>query len=256
MLVAAHKRAEVPHDGFYLPVHCGHALAPVDLGFQPDDEGANISARNGEYSELTAVYWAWRNLDADVIGLSHYRRYFRGSEAGPAATRILSEDEAGAALAGVDVVLARPRNYLVETLESHYAHAHHSSDLQALRTAVRQVSPEVSPALEAVLAGRRLSQFHMFLMRRGEFDRYCRWLFAVLDEAGQHIDLAGRTDYQRRALGFLGERLLNVWVQHRGLRVRHLPITTTEREPRLRKAARLMHRRLRGPDRAHTRTRG
>lgn len=255
MLVAAHKAADVPHDRFYLPIHCGHALDPIELGFQPDDDGPNISARNREYSELTALYWAWRNLDADTIGLSHYRRYFRGRAPGPAGVRILSADEAGAALAEADIVLARPRNYLIETLESHYLHAHHSSDLDALRAAVRHISPEVNPALESVLGSRSLSQFHMFLMGRDEFDRYCQWLFAVLEETGRRLDLTDRTGYQRRALGFLGERLLNVWTVHRGLSIAYLPIVTTEREPKATKAWRLVRRKFRGPDGAHARER-
>lgn len=255
MLVAAHTLAEVPRDDFYLPIHCGHALDPSDLGMQPDDEGDNISDLNPEYSELTALYWAWRNLpsSAVAIGLSHYRRYFRGTQPGPSGARILSAPEATAALDGVDIVLAKPRHYLVETIGSHYANAHHSSDLAALRAAVAAVSPEVGPSLEAFLSQRRMAQFHMFLMRRDDLDRYCTWLFAVLAETGRRIDLADRTPYQRRALGFLGERLLNVWVTHCNLTIRHLPVATTEREPRLAKALNLARRRLHGPNSAHDR---
>lgn len=255
MLVAAHRASDVPHDRFYLPIHCGHALNPIDLGFQPDDDGESISERNREYSELTALYWAWKNLRAETIGLSHYRRYFRGTLPGPGGTRILSGGEAQAALDGVDIVLARPRNYLVETLESHYANAHYASDLDALRAAVQRVSPETSPAVESVLGGRRLSQFQMFLMRREELDQYCGWLFAVLEDAERHIDPAGRTSYQRRAPGFLGERLLNVWVTHRKLTVRYLPVVTSEREAKLTKALRLLRRKVQGADRAHGRER-
>ena len=93
MLVACHKAAEVPCDDFYLPVHVGHARNPVDLGFQPDDNGPNISHLNHRYCELTAVYWAWKNLDADVVGLSHYRRYFAGDSPGPSGSKILGQAE-------------------------------------------------------------------------------------------------------------------------------------------------------------------
>ena len=77
ILVASHKKAEMPEDGIYLPVHVGRALHPDrEFGYQSDAEGDNISIKNPYYCELTALYWAWKNLKADYVGLAHYRRHF------------------------------------------------------------------------------------------------------------------------------------------------------------------------------------
>lgn len=40
-----------------------------------DNEGDNISGKNPDYCELTAQYWAWKNIDCDYYGFFHYRRY-------------------------------------------------------------------------------------------------------------------------------------------------------------------------------------
>ena len=74
ILVAAHKKYWMPEDACYLPLQVGRAGKP-DIGFVGDDTGDSISQKNGNYCELTGVYWAWKNLPADVIGLVHYRRY-------------------------------------------------------------------------------------------------------------------------------------------------------------------------------------
>lgn len=77
ILIAAHKPFDPPALEGYLPVQVGAALAQKDLGFQRDDEGENISVKNPQYCELTAQYWAWKNLAGPrVMGLVHYRRYF------------------------------------------------------------------------------------------------------------------------------------------------------------------------------------
>lgn len=244
MLVATHKPADVPVDGFYLPVHVGHALNPVDLGYQPDDAGDNISARNGSYCELTAVYWAWKNLDAEVVGLSHYRRYFRGSQPGPNGKGILSASQADALLHSADIVLSKPRNYYIETIESHYHNAHHGSDLEALKRAVGDVSPQFLPAFNRVFQGRKLSLYNMFLMRRDLFDEYATWLFAILEATEMAIgEDVNRTAYQGRTYGYLGERLLNVFTTARPqLRVTHAPVVNTDGEPKVSKAINLVRR--------------
>ena len=65
----------MPKDEMYLPVHVG-AEGKDDIGYQKDNTRDNISVKNPFFCELTGLYWAWKNLDADYIGLAHYRRHF------------------------------------------------------------------------------------------------------------------------------------------------------------------------------------
>ena len=68
ILVCCHKPGKWLSDDVYMPIHCGKAISNVDLGIQGDDTGDNISAKNPYYCELTAIYWAWKNLqDIDYL---------------------------------------------------------------------------------------------------------------------------------------------------------------------------------------------
>lgn len=76
ILIATHKEAEFPQNEIFLPIQVGKKNAKVKINIQGDDEGENISEKNPQYCELTAIYWAWKNLkEYEYIGLFHYRRY-------------------------------------------------------------------------------------------------------------------------------------------------------------------------------------
>ena len=77
VLVAVHKPYRMPKDSAYLPIHVGYKKKK-NIGFIGDHTGDNISEKNPNFCELTAYYWAWKNLDAEYVGLVHYRRHFRG----------------------------------------------------------------------------------------------------------------------------------------------------------------------------------
>lgn len=248
MMVATHKRAPMPSDPLYLPVHVGHHGSSADFGYQPDDEGENISSLNPSYCELTALYWAWKNLPGVDLGLSHYRRYFAGGVAGPHESKVLGRDEAAEVLSSHDIMLGRPRNYLIETIEKHYRNGHHGEDLDVLRRVVADHSPEILPAYDRVFGGTSLSLYNMFLARRDVVEAYASWVFPILDDVRSQIDNESRTAYQQRTFGYLGERLLNVWVHgHAGqLSVTYRRIVNSEGEPKLKKAVGFMRRKISG----------
>ena len=77
IFICSHKKVELPQHEYFLPVQAGAALHEKIQGYQPDDEGENISSKNPHFCELTCHYWAWKNLkNVDIVGLNHYRRYF------------------------------------------------------------------------------------------------------------------------------------------------------------------------------------
>ena len=101
-MVATHKKYWMPEDEVYLPLHVG-AEGKADLGYTKDNTGDNISVKNPNYCELTGMYWAWKNLNCEYIGLCHYRRYF----ANVPASNNLSDKQKAVFSAVYDVSFAR-----------------------------------------------------------------------------------------------------------------------------------------------------
>ena len=210
LLVAAHKPYWMPADQLYLPVQVNAAKAQNCIeGFQRDDEGDNISRKNARYCELTALWWGWRNLECDSLGLVHYRRHF----AGAGERGVLTSDEAESLLAKAPVVVPKARNYMIESAASHYTHTHDASHLDVLRASVQAVSPKRIEFYDKTLASTRVHMFNMLLMRRDVLDPYCQWLFDVLSVVEDRIDFSGMTAFEERCVGRLGEFLLDVWLR-------------------------------------------
>ena len=126
------------------------------------------------------------------------------------------------------LILPRPEPLRQRAWEEFCLYSGSERDLVLTRMAVAAVSGDMLPAFDTVMASRQLYLYNMLVAPAAEFDAYCRWLFAVLTQVEQGVDMTDYTPYQQRLYGFLGERLLNVWVTHRRLRVCPLPVKNTD----------------------------
>ena len=213
IIVATHKKYWMPDDPMYLPVHVG-AAGKEDLGYQRDDEGENISDKNANYCELTGLYWAWKNVNADYIGLAHYRRHFsNGKRFGDKKEKVINSDEMEKKLNGMDILLPMPRNYWIETNYSQYAHAHHAIDLDMTRDILKEKYPQYIAAWDSCMKKTTGHRFNMFVMKKEFFDQYCEWLFDVLFELEKRLDISTYNKNDSRVFGFVSERLLDVWLE-------------------------------------------
>ena len=246
IIVATHKSYWMPSDPMYLPLQVGACGSTKDLGLQKDDTGVNISSKNSNYCELTGLYWAWKNIKADYIGLAHYRRHFsyRGAHGGK-KDRILDTDKARELVQKADIILPTPRNYVIETNYSQYAHAHHAIDLDMTREIIGEKYPEYINAYDISMKSTRGHKFNMFIMRYDRFCEYCSWLFDILFELEKHLDISSYSTNDARVFGFVSEWLLDIWIMTNHYYYLDTPYVFMDKQNWLIKGSRFVGRKIR-----------
>lgn len=247
ILVITHKMYGFPHSAIYHPLFVGGKCGQNSERFLMDNTGEHISEKNPSFCELTGLYWAWKNqffCDSKYVGLVHYRRYFRGNGEKLKDKTILSEKEILNLLKKYDCIVPKKRNYFIESIYSHYKHAHHIRDLDLTKEIIAVDSPEYLSSFEQVMSGKQLHLYNMFIMKKAFFDKYCEWLFDVLFKLEKQINISNYDNYQKRVFGFIAERLFNVWVLHHQLKIKEISVMNLDGENFIRKAINLVIRKL------------
>lgn len=246
IIVATHKKYWMPSDSMYLPVHVG-AKGKESIGYQRDDEGDNISEKNANYCELTGLYWAWKNLDAEYIGLAHYRRHFSNrSKLGDKTRRVITKGELEEKLKKTDVLLPTPRNYWIESNYSQYVHAHHAIDLDTTKQILEEKYPEYVKAWDECMKKTSGHRFNMFIMKKDKFNAYCKWMFDVLFELENRLDISSYNKNDSRVFGFVSERLLDIWLQTNNVDYMNTSYIFMEKQNWLKKGFSFLMRKLKG----------
>ncbi len=189
-------------------------ILPIQVGtedkFEPlrDNTKNNISCKNFCYSELTALYWIWKNVQCDVIGLYHYRRVF-----------YVSSKEIYKAIENNQIIVTRPV-YFKTSIKQQYASVHFKEDFHTMLEVLKAKYPEYYVTSQKVFDCNRLYCNNMFIGPQQFLHQYCSWLFDILFEVESRIgDVTQRTLYQQRYLGFLAERLFTLYVMHNKINV-------------------------------------
>ncbi|WP_302177478.1 DUF4422 domain-containing protein [Megamonas funiformis] len=133
-------------------------------------------------------------------------------------------------------------NYYIETVRSQYEHAHNKRDLGEVENIIKEKHPEYIKAFEKVMNSRKLYIYNMFAMKKSLFDEYCAWLFDILFTLENRIDISDYDKYNARVFGFLSERLFNVWLEKKSLKVKTIDVVFLEKINWLKKIYKFMKR--------------
>ena len=226
-----HKEFIAPESSTYIPLHVGHIKysdgtlpeGSEDFGYMGDDTGDNISSKNNLYSELTGLYWMWKNApDCDYLGLVHYRRYFASDDG-----RLLTESDVRNLMKESDILIANHIEY-DRSYEEEFAQYHHAGDLIKTGEAIKKLYPEYYDTFLSVIHGNKQYVFNMMITSRELLNAYAKWLFDICFELEKVIDVSGYDNYRARIYGFLSEELLFVWIKYNKLRYKELPVVYSQ----------------------------
>lgn len=226
--VVYHKAAPTLDKSPFIPLQVGNGTSLE--GFLRDNTGDNIAAKNPNYCELTAQYWIWKNVRADYVGLCHYRRipsFIRCnvSEFSKVSDETYrrfgwTERRVKTILSRYDVILppnwemfppGEPGNFV--SAYDFFTRQYGTETMDKLLEVIRWKSPEFTPYIKPVLlTPRRMSFGNIAIMRKDLYDTYSEWLFSVLFELENRIQIPKKKE-DARVFGYLGEYLLNLWVE-------------------------------------------
>ncbi len=227
------EKFELPD--YMIPIQVGAELTDVRVADVLDNQGDNISKKNVNYCEITALYWMWKNvldvdeeINEDVIGggdyknavnmnvqyygLAQYRRMFRLSDMD--LLRILQND--------VDVVLPYPMPYEPD-INAHHNRYLKDVDWNAMLTALREFSPEYAKAFEDVLKQQFMYNYNVILAKKEVLRDYCAWLFPILERT-EELSVPKGNERADRYIGYMAETLETLYFMYNRdrLRIAHM----------------------------------
>ena len=196
------RKYDIPQ--YIIPIHVG-AAGQDNMNAQIyDNTGDNISQKNPNYCELTALYWQWKNVlnkvsDNDYYGLCQYRRMLDLSESD--LTRLSAND--------IDVVLPFPLMY-EPNIEAHRKRYIKDGDWDALKRAIEHQYPDKISKIKEILNQQSLYNYNVIIAKRKVLADYCQWLFGILAEV-EELSVPKCSERADRYIGYMGETLETIY---------------------------------------------
>lgn len=208
-----HKQHNTVHNGgiYSIPIQAGHALSGIKMGIMTDDVGDNISYKNQSYSELTAIYWVWKNVDnLDFVGFEHYRRHF---DIKPSHIKKLKNNQ---------ILIIRPDHGNYRVIDR-LIQLTSSEDVIIMINELLNLYPNWRKIIESYFwKSNEMTVGNMFIMSWDMFDNYAKFLFPFLEKL-EPLILNSPYKRQQRIFGYFSEVLLGLWLSANNIKYSIVP---------------------------------
>lgn len=198
-------------------------------GISHDHYNDNISQKNKYYSELTSLFAINQHCEIhklDHVGLVHYRRRFSRFSSSRLTknwffkklyTRLLyksglylTKETIVSVLSQYDAILPQKSSFKM-TMREQFARYHDINDLIEVRNVISILFPDYILSFDEYLDSSESYLFNMMVVKNNIIQDYCNWIFPILFELEKRIDIESKSGYQQRCMGYIAERLLNVF---------------------------------------------
>ena len=215
----------------YIPINCGNLKGTNDwcdkhLHYETDFKD-NIAHLNPKLNEMTAIYAYWKNLmkSPDYVGHNHYRRLFRIEDLNDIAEYDVIDAKPIPMMFNMSYFTGSPiPNFVSTDIKNGYAICHKIEDWNKMEEFLKK-TPYYVFFEDWKNQNSLSSPCNLFIMKKKMFEEYCNFVFPILFDLEQKINLEGRDGYQRRALAFISERLTSLFIyskKNQGYRVKSI----------------------------------
>lgn len=172
-------------------------------------DGDNIDFLNPWYCELTGLYYLWKHVDDDIVGLEHYRRYFVNEK-----NKLLSETEINNLLKDYDILTNRSTDYSKQRpIKTWFIISRKIDELNKFLIFCKYyVGLNYYDMCQEYLLNDHHCLCNMFIAKKELVNEYCSFIFDVLENY-----IKAETYFNRklpaRICGYFTEFLFGAWLK-------------------------------------------
>lgn len=199
--------SQVVASEYEIPIICGASSLDKELKipqfFLKDNAGEDqISGKFSRFGELTALYWAWKNTDAEYVGFVLGDTHFALSD----------EELVSMLVAGTDAILPSQVD-LKDDVKDDYKLQFYGYDWQIMEELLRVQEPEYYETAKLLFENKMLFEKHCGIYKYECLDEYCSWLFPLLEQLDEMCSHKLDVD-QEKVIFHLAGRLHYLYFLH------------------------------------------
>lgn len=176
----------------------------------------NIEYLNLKINELTAFYYLWKNTDDSIIGIEHYRRFLTNHN-----EEILTIPQIQDILKNYDAICYNQKIY--QSVKNNIIYSGSNGGQQAYNLVYERIPSDYKDAFNTVMNQNHYYISNIIMTTRDIFNDYCNWLFSFIIDAANSYTREASIFREQRAIGFVGEGMLSVWLYKNKINVTTCP---------------------------------